>query len=857
MAHGETLAAGKTPSSSVLKEASSSLLLPPSGTAQSDPPPPRKTGKRQLDGVQSCRQLPRKTEQPRSPPPPLLSPSVPLPSPSPVNSGTGGRQELAQSLPSAPPPYRSQGPAPPPGTSVLGDGPIPRKTMAPPVCTAPFPFLALFKTARENPPATPTNSRFYQLRLGNRRSIRLPSPIVDRWQTTTGPVAQNLWSRRLQACSLTADQFFRSVVKEGFHISWLHPPSLFATVKGKLMHLKKAKDFRDPVGPQFEAFQEEHNRMCAEEAVRRVRAQSDPPLAGEWDEHLCPIFAILQKDRFRAIFNMKLTNAQMKPLPFKMTGVAILRSIIRHGDWMASIDLKDAYLNIRIHHSQFKYQRYVFLGQVWEIVTLPFGNAQAPFAFTRFIKPLLKRWRHLLGVRCLAWLDDLVFLHQDPRHLAWALQEILDDLSHAGLKVNAKVGKSTLIPTQDLVWVGMRWCTKKEIIQVPSSKLHSVKQDIGKTIQMIRRGKTISAKEACRLIGKIQALSEALLPQRLFTRPILRDLRAALSHCKNYQAKVYFSGTSIKNLKWLFNNMFRWNGSRWTPPTTPLQVRIITDASPFAWGAILSVTGCKPIHTSGFFSLEEGSRWQNEREALGVMYAIKTFWTHLLHLAVSCSRLDPLRVLILQDNAAVVAYIRKMGGPKAAISRIVETFLREGLEEHIMFLAEWIAGSEMPADTWSRALALHDLADWELLPAVFQKICHKLDFCPTLDLFASRLNTKCPRYFSFRPDPYAEGWDALSGDKCWSEEKAYAAPPPHLIPQVLRKISQDRAQVLLFVPLWPLALWWRSLMDLASSPLLHIPLRDPRHPAVVVRRGADPKRWSGGMAVALLAGPDP
>ena len=194
------------------------------------------------------------------------------------------------------------------------------------------------------------------------------------------------------------------------------------------------------------------------------------------------------------------------------------------------------------------------------------------------------------------------------------------------------------------------------------------------------------------------------------------------------------------------------------------------------------MTGCKPIHTSGFFSLEEGSRWQNEREALGVMYAIKTFWTHLLHLAASCSRLDPLRVLILQDNAAVVAYIRKMGGSKAAISRIVETFLREGLEEHIMFLAEWIAGSEMPADAWSRALALHDLADWELLPASFKKICHKLDFFPTLDLFASRLNTKCPRYFSFRPDPYAEGWDALSDDKCWSEEKAYAAPPPHLIP---------------------------------------------------------------------------
>jgi hypothetical protein len=52
-------------------------------------------------------------------------------------------------------------------------------------------------------------------------------------------------------------------------------------------------------------------------------------------------------------------------MPFKMTGVAVLRSIIRPGDWMVSIDRKDAYLNIRIHSSQYKFQRYVFLGSVW------------------------------------------------------------------------------------------------------------------------------------------------------------------------------------------------------------------------------------------------------------------------------------------------------------------------------------------------------------------------------------------------------------------------------------------------------------------------------------------------------------
>ena len=74
-----------------------------------------------------------------------------------------------------------------------------------------------------------------------------------------------------------------------------------------------------------------------------VRPAHLPPVKGEEDEHVCTIFAIFQKDRWRAIFNMKFTNGFMKPLPFKMTGTAALRSILLEGDWMASIDLKDAW----------------------------------------------------------------------------------------------------------------------------------------------------------------------------------------------------------------------------------------------------------------------------------------------------------------------------------------------------------------------------------------------------------------------------------------------------------------------------------------------------------------------------------
>ena len=47
----------------------------------------------------------------------------------------------------------------------------------------------------------------------------LPKPIVDKYLTTKGPVANNLWLRRKEACELTTDQFFRSVAEQGFRIS--------------------------------------------------------------------------------------------------------------------------------------------------------------------------------------------------------------------------------------------------------------------------------------------------------------------------------------------------------------------------------------------------------------------------------------------------------------------------------------------------------------------------------------------------------------------------------------------------------------------------------------------------------------
>jgi len=63
------------------------------------------------------------------------------------------------------------------------------------------------------------------------------------------------------------------------------------------------------------------------------------------------------------------------------------------------------------------------------------------------------------------------------------------------------------------------------------------------------------------------------------------------------------------------------------------------------------------------------------------------------------------------------------------------------------------------ADTESRQF--NDRTEWMLDPDIYKQITIKFGE-PVIDLFASRLNTQCKAYASWRPDPEALFVDAIS-----------------------------------------------------------------------------------------------
>ena len=96
---------------------------------------------------------------------------------------------------------------------------------------------------------------------------------------------------------------------------------------------------------------------------------------------------------------------------FNMKSLSMIRDLLREGDWMASIYLKDAYLSVMIWEEHWKYLRFLWESTMYEFHCLPFGLSSIPRVFTKLLKPVLERLHHQ-GVRLIMYLDNMLLMAQ-------------------------------------------------------------------------------------------------------------------------------------------------------------------------------------------------------------------------------------------------------------------------------------------------------------------------------------------------------------------------------------------------------------------------------------------------------------
>ena len=168
---------------------------------------------------------------------------------------------------------------------------------------------------------------------------------------------------------------------------------------------------------------------------------------------------------------------------------------------------------------------------------------------------------------------------------------------------------------------------------------------------------------------------------------------------------------------------------------------------------------------------------------------------------------------LLVSDRDVAAHQRAGINGSRVSSEIWEFVLLHGS----MITAQHIPGKlNTIADSESRIFK--DNNNWKLCPQVFQGLKKMFPWIE-MDLFADRLNHQIPRFLSWRPDPLAEGVDALT--VVWREMRAYAFPPFNIIHRVFRKVHNEGATLLLVAPVWCQQPWYSMLLRmLIKHPVL-------------------------------------
>ena len=96
------------------------------------------------------------------------------------------------------------------------------------------------------------------------------------------------------------------------------------------------------------------------------------------------MFLVPKRDgRQRPVINLKQLNQSVKTEHFKMEGIHVLRDLLKAGDWMAKIDLKDAYFMVPMAKEDRTYLCFQWKGRAYQFNCLPFSLSSVPWVFTK------------------------------------------------------------------------------------------------------------------------------------------------------------------------------------------------------------------------------------------------------------------------------------------------------------------------------------------------------------------------------------------------------------------------------------------------------------------------------------------
>lgn len=148
--------------------------------------------------------------------------------------------------------------------------------------------------------------------------------------------------------------------------------------------------------PQNKSCSETDTKIIDDCVADLLKSQFISPCIPCQDQYISPIFTVPKPNvKHRFILNLKGLNKYIDVQHFKMEDYRTVLKLIEENDYMATIDIQDAYFLVNIDIEDRKKLRFQWRSNIFEFNVLPFGICTAPFVFTKLLKPILHKFNPL------------------------------------------------------------------------------------------------------------------------------------------------------------------------------------------------------------------------------------------------------------------------------------------------------------------------------------------------------------------------------------------------------------------------------------------------------------------------------
>ena len=608
---------------------------------------------------------------------------------------------------------------------------------------------------------------------------RAPPPTTVVPSRTTAP-AGNLSRYWGEWETITNNNFVLQIVKSGYKIQFQSNPN-----------------FASPIISNPKS--SEKRVALLGEVDSHLSSGVISPVASSPDQFVSRVFTVKKASgENRLIIDLKELNFHVNKVHFRMEDKQAIKDLIHEGDFLASIDLKDAFFSIALHPDSKKFTVFQIGNQRFCFNVLPFGLSSSPRIFTKLLKVVILHLRSI-GIKISAYLDDIFLAAKSKDLLLLHLKSTIDLLCNLGFSINPK--KSQLFPSQFLKHLGFNFDSINMIVSLPNDKIEKIKSFAASLL----RNPSPSLRELSAFIGLAISCKEGFLYAPLHYRGLQKSLINSDGPSSSWDSLTSLGRRAIVDLEW-------WQACSLSDLTpVPIKIKksslsLYCDASNSGWGAWLS----SDESISGTWSPEESELHINFLELKTVYLAISQFSDILKDKIVT----------IFSDNTTAVQYLRRMGGTHSfSLCSLALDIYALIISNNISIIPMHIAGTDNNiADFFSRYSHLHE---YSLSQNAFDALTQLIPFDFSMDTFASNKNKKLPKFVSLANHPNAFRVNAFSFP--WPNG-VYMFPPIPLISKCLHKFVSDEVKFgLLITPAWPSIVKLPTIISLLFDDPILIP----------------------------------